>query len=168
MYYFSFRIGKIISCFSKKTPSRWLTWLQRCDIDSEKLQALHQRELLMNIIALGKFFCTGSEIKPIVTFANAMPHCAILIRGMKKGIQRKMENHRIHGFFSLSPRVPIRKSGISEFRVASVRMCPGDPRKSRSRMDTRPGNGRCDNLVCTVGVYLNFIGGLAVTWVMWP
>lgn len=31
-------------------------------------------------------------------------------------------------------------------------------------MDTRPGNGRCDNLVCTVGVYLNFIGELAVTW----
>lgn len=79
-----------------------------------------------------------------------------------------MKNHRIHGFFLLSPCVPIRKSGISEFRVASVRMCPGDPRKSRSRMDTRPGNGRCDNLVCTVGVYLNFIGGLAVTWVMCP
>lgn len=43
-------------------------------------------------------------------------------------------------------------------------MCPEEPRRSRSRMDTRPGNGRCDNLVCTVGVYLNFIGGLAVTW----
>lgn len=43
-------------------------------------------------------------------------------------------------------------------------MCPGDPGRSRSGMDTRPGNGRCDNLVCTVGVYLNFIGALAVTW----
>lgn len=89
---------------------------------------------------------------------------------MKKGVQRKMENHRESTVSSCYPTlaVPIRKSGISEFRAASVRMRPGDPGKSRSRMDTRPGNGRCDNLVCTVGVYLNFIGGLAVTWVMWP
>lgn len=89
-------------------------------------------------------------------------------RNEKKGSVAKRKSVESTGFSRCPPPVlrtrAHRKSGISEFRTASVRMCPEDPRRSRSGMDTRPGNGRCDNLVCTVGVYLNFIGGLAVTW----
>lgn len=90
-------------------------------------------------------------------------------KGGKYGAKRK--TCRIHGFASRrspppspppAPRLAVRNIGISH--LAIVRMCPGDPGRSRSGMDTRPGNGRCDNLVCTVGVYLNFIGELAVTW----
>jgi len=46
-------------------------------------------------------------------------------------------------------------------------MCPEDPEKKSFWDGHAASNGRCDNLVCTVGVYLNFIGGLAVTWVTW-
>lgn len=107
---------------------------------------------------------TGSEIKPIPIFVRARCRIALFRQEEQKNEYGKTENYRIHGFSLLSHRILVRESGISEFRAASVRMCPGDPRRSRSGMDTRPGNGRCDNLVCTVGVYLNFIGELAVTW----
>lgn len=90
------------------------------------------------------------------------------MREKREGKKRRQTEKRTESTVSraLTPRTPARfgSQGISEFRAASVRMCPVNPRRSRSGMDTRPGNGRCDNLVCTVGVYLNFIGGLAVTW----
>lgn len=103
-----------------------------------------------------------------------MSHCAILTRGNERGGGEYGETKNVQNprFPSSLPRrsphpLPAPRLGVGNIGISHlviVRMCPGDPGRSRSGMDTRPGNGRCDNLVCTVGVYLNFIGELAVTW----
>lgn len=107
----------------------------------------------------------GSEIKPISVFARERGAALRYFdKRYEKGNMTKRKNRRVHEF--LLTRVVAASLFESQENIGISRACecvPGTPGRSRSGMDTRPGNGRCDNLVCTIGVYLNFIGGLAVT-----